>query len=879
MTPAGGMTHGLQQHGNEERNRMKTLSLDGTWTLTRADGDARAPRRGGALAAPADAASHCPARVPGDAVSDLLRARRIPDPFDRENERDVQWIGECDWTYEREFSVPESLLAEDRVHLQCDGLDTLAHVRINGASVARTENMHRRYEWDVKPLLRAEANTIRITFASAKAYSRRRHPENPICLRVHEGVADAHPGWVRKEACNFGWDWGPRLVTCGIWRPIRLTGCSAGRLGAVRIRQEHAGGGVTVEVATEVDRVRKEGALQVHTTLRHADRVAATEASKVGAGTVRQALRVCDPQLWWPRGMGGQPLYDVRIELLDAAGAVLDTTTRRIGLRTLRLDRHADEWGESFQFAVNGVPFFAKGANWIPVDALPGRRPPAVVRRLLEDAAAVNMNMIRVWGGGIYEEDVFYDLCDELGLCVWQDFMFACMGYPAWDEAFLRNVEEEARDNVLRLHHHACIALWCGNNELEQQGVGKNPSVHMTWDDYKRLFDDLLPRVVGELAPDTDYWPSSPHSPQGDRSDYNNPACGDAHLWGVWHGRRPFEWYRTCTHRFNSEFGFQSFPEPRTVRGYTRKQDRNITSAVMEHHQRSGIGNTTILQYLLDWFLLPTSFDMTLWLSQILQGMAMKYACEHWRRSMPRGMGTLYWQLNDVWPVASWASIDYHGRWKALHYMARDFFAPVLVSGLEDAGKGTVEVHVTSDLRQAASAALSWTVTDGAGRTLRDGSKTVRTPANGSRRVTTLRLGDLLAGHGERDLVVWLDLAVKGGPTSRNLVLFARPKHLRLAARPGITASVAAVGDGSYDVGLRSRRVALWTWLEVEGVEMRFSDNFVHLRPGRAMTVRATPAQPLTPAQMRGALRVRSLVDTHREGCPEVQGGANGGAS
>ena len=287
------------------------------------------------------------------------------------------------------------------------------------------------------------------------------------------------------------------------------------------------------------------------------------------------------------------------------------------------------------------------------------------------------MNMLRVWGGGIYEDDIFYEICDELGLCIWQDFMFACSTYPTFDEKFMDNVKAEAIDNIRRLRHHPCLALWCGNNELEQGQVGEKwTEWTMSWTDYSKLFDKMLPELVDQLDPQTAYWPCSPHSPNGDRTNFNNPECGDAHLWNVWHKGEPFEWYRTCEHRFNSEFGFQSFSEPTTVYSYTAQEDRNITSWVMEHHQRAGIGNTTIMRYMLSWFKLPVGFENTIWTSQILQGTAIKYACEHWRRSMPRGMGTLYWQLNDNWPVASWSSIDYFGRWKALHYMAAKFFAP-----------------------------------------------------------------------------------------------------------------------------------------------------------------------------------------------------------
>jgi beta-mannosidase len=652
-------------------------------------------------------------------------------------------------------------------------------------------------------------------------------------------------------------------VTCGIWRTMSILAFDTARLTGVQIRQTHADDRVVLRVHPEIERSGKP-VVRARVRIRREGMLVAEAAGEVGRpAAIPLELTVENPALWWPNGLGEQPLYTVDVELLDARGIVLDAITRRVGLRTLRLDRHPDQWGESFQFVVNGVPFFAKGGNWIPADAFATRVSWDDYARLLNDVADVNMNMLRVWGGGLYESDAFYDLCDELGICVWQDFMFACSAYPTFDKAFMASVKAEAEDNVRRIRHHACVALWCGNNELEQGLVGDTwNDRQMSWEDYGRLFDTLLPGIIGALDPDRDYWPCSPHSPHGDRKDHSNPKWGDAHLWEVWHGRKPFEWYRTCEHRFNSEFGFQSFPEPKTVLGYTAPQDRNVTTYVMEHHQRSGIGNTAIMQYMLDWFRLPDAFDHTLWLSQILQGMAMKYAVEHWRRAMPRGMGTLYWQINDCWPVASWASIDYHGRWKALHYMARKFYAPVAISALEDAAAGTVEVHVTNDLRDAVTGKVTWVATDVAGRVLAKGAKAVEAKALGNTRAVTADLAAVLAKQGPRDVIVWVDLWVGGERRSSNLALFARPKHLELAD-PKIGLSVKDLKDGSFVVTLTARKPALWTWLEMDQADAQFSDNFMHLLPGQPQSVIVTPARAMTLARMKKALRVRSLFDTY----------------
>lgn len=827
---------------------MQQLSLNGTWQIT---------QKGGKFL-------HVGA-VPGDVLTSLLEAGKIDDPFYRENETKLQWVGESDWIYQRNFLVPEQLLEEEKVLLKCYGLDTYAKVIINGKTVAKTENMFRSYEWNVKPLLKKGENSITVEFSSVNAPTARQFKKFPIRSRVKEGHPNAYPGFVRKEQCNFGWDWGPILVSSGIWRDIELLGFSTARLGDIEIKQQHSGKAVTLKVNTDLEKSGS-SSLGVRTKLLLDGETLVEASSNTKAKKCAQDIKVPSPKLWWPRGMGEQPLYTVLVELLDEDGNVLDTVKKRIGLRTLTLDRHKDQWGESFQFVANGVPFFSKGANWIPVHAMTGSRNPEDVRRLVEDSAAVNMNMIRIWGGGIYEDDSFYEACDEMGICVWQDFMFACVGYPAWDKDFMANVDAEARDNIKRLRHHPSIALWCGNNELEQQVVGIEDCQcgdPMTWKDYKALFDTLLGKAVKDLAPDTDYWPSSPHSPLGDRSDYNNPDCGDAHLWHVWHGLEPFESYRDCHHRFNSEFGFQSFPEPKTVYSYTKKKDRNVTSPVMEAHQRSPIGNTTIMQYMLDWFRVPSNFDNTLWASQILQGMAIKYACEHWRRSMPRGMGTLYWQLNDVWPVASWASIDFFGRWKALHYMARNFFAPLLVSGVEDHNRGTVDVHITSDLLKIHKGNLSWTITSASGKILDKGQKTVNTPKNGNRKVTTLNLSKLREEFSDRNLMVWLKLDAEGQPTSTNLVTFARPKQLELNEKPKITSKIKKEGKDQYAISIKTDSCALWTWIEIDGLDLKLSDNFFHLRPDQVKRI-SFKADKVKLEKLKKGLKIQSLVDTFR---------------
>ncbi|MBZ0302815.1 MAG: glycoside hydrolase family 2 protein [Anaerolineae bacterium] len=827
---------------------MEQKTLNGHWELIQAGSD-----------------QPIPASVPGCVHTDLLAAGLIEAPFYRDNELRLLWIGEADWLFRRTFTVDAALLQHDAVRLRCHGLDTLATIRLNGDIVAHTDNMYRTWEFDVRSCLQTGTNTLEIRFDSALNYVHQRERDERVlpAWGVGQHKLDGG-GWIRKQPSNFGWDWGPMLLTCGIWRDIELVAYDTARLQDVHVMQDHrTPGQVGLTVRATAEQIQPSASLSATCTARLNGEVVAEASAPLVSGRVDVALTIADPQLWWPNELGDQPLYDLSVQLSDASGATLDTQQQRIGLRTLRLDRHPDQWGESFQFAVNGVPFFAKGANWIPADTFVTRLTAADYRRLLDDTVGAHMNMLRVWGGGIYEDDVFYDLCDELGICIWQDFMFACATYPAFDEDFMTNVKAEAEDNVRRIRHHPSLALWCGNNELEQGLVGDTwTATSMSWEDYSKLYDQLLPEVVAALDPQTDYWPCSPHTPVGDRRDFNNPHSGDAHLWSVWHGRQPFEWYRTCEHRFNSEFGFQSFTEPDTTYAYTEPQDRNITSFVMEHHQRSGIGNSTIIHYMLDWFRLPTSFDMTLWLSQVLQGMGIKYAVEHWRRAMPRGMGTLYWQINDCWPVASWSSIDFYGRWKALHYMARRFYQPLLLSAVEDLEQGTVDVHLTNDERQAQTGEVRWLLTDLNGQMIEEGSLDAAIGAQESQCIQTLDLSQPLAEHGARNLLLWVWLVQGDALVSSNFVSFVRPKHLELPD-PQISLTVHDDEDGVV-VRLEAQRPALWAWITIPGVVARYSDNFVHLLPGQPVEIEVSnlPAD-LTPEAIQSRIKAYSLVDTY----------------
>jgi beta-mannosidase len=818
-----------------------------------------------------------PARVPGCVHADLLRAKALPPLFWRDNEIVHKELIRHDWVWEKTFVCTPDLLARPRIWLRAEGLDTLAEIRVNGTVVLTADNMFRTWEADLKPVLKPGKNSISVTIRSPLPVMAERNRQRNLPQWNCYDPAFAGRGHVRKQACSFGWDWGPAAPSSGIWQPLTIHAADHGRLVQVRVTQHHTPGCVRLMVTPEVEGWG--GTLGVHAVL---NRAGAQVAAATGAAGASLELVVDQPELWWPNGLGVQPLYELRVELLGPAGTV-DVWQRRIGLRTLELVREADQFGESFAFRCNGLRFFAKGANWIPCDVWPSEVNPTTVRRLLADAAACHMNMIREWGGGIYESDTFYDTCDELGLLVWQDCMFACGTYPGGDPAFLANVAAEIRDQARRLRDHACMALWCGNNELEQGIVGDGwTSWRMDWPEYKAIFDELLPRVLAAESPAIPYWPCSPHTPKGDRTQFNDPASGDAHCWDVWFGSQPFEKQREWSHRFQSEFGFQSLPEPRTVAEFTLPEDRNLTSRIMDFHQRSvGTGNKQIMRYLLDWFRLPTQFDELLWATQVLQGLCIQFAAEHTRRNQQRMEGCLYWQLNDRWPAATWSSIDWRGRWKALQYMARRFFAPVLVSGLENLEKSTVAVHLSNQRATPFRGEVRWRITDARGKQLATGRTAVTVPAQTNHEVRVLdctalrrRAGAHLANglnldilgtgalgqfRADSDTLVWLEAWEGRTLVSRSLVLWSRPKHLDLVA-PKITTQVKAVA-GAYQITLKSQHPALWTRMELHGIDARFSDNFLHLDSHTPQTVTVTPSRPLNIAQVRKHLRVTSLMD------------------
>ncbi len=837
---------------------MLLQSLNGAWQFRQADGQ-----------------EWLPASVPGGAHTDLLALGKIPDPFVGDNEKRVQWVARTDWEYRRAFHVSAEMLAETQVHLVCDGLDTLARLRVNDQPVGRAENMFRQYRWDVRPLLRAGENEISVYFESTVNHVAALQAKLPL-----PGVSQAIPGgpYVRKAPCQFGWDWGPMLPPVGIWKDIYLVGVTTARLADVHLRQFHQGKKVSLQAGLALERLAEQPLTARMTVTTPAGRKLEVETALEGAeGSLSQVIN--NPQLWWPNGYGAQPLYQVEVLLFDGE-RLLDRRHFQIGLRTIELRQQPDEWGQSFTFVVNGVPIFAKGSNWIPADSFPTRINEASLGAILGSAAASHQNMLRVWGGGFYETDLFYDLCDQLGLLVWQDGIYSCSVYPFNDPDFQANARIETIENVRRLRHRASLALWCGNNEMEmgwEYWGWRSAEIEPLRDAYVEYFYHTLPAWIASEDPDTPYWPSSPSS-NDPIVDTNGQTKGDAHYWDVWHGRRPFTDYREQFPRFMSEFGFQSLPTFETIRAYAEEKDWNMTSYIMEYHQRSGNGNGLMLSQMTDTFRMPKDFQSLVYLSLLLQAEGIRYGVEHWRRNMARVSGTLYWQLNDCWPVASWSSLDYFGRWKALHYAAKRFFAPVLLSILDEGAAGGAEttnelpeavkaesfavrmsVHLTSDLTQPFSGEVRWHLMELGGRVLQSGQTAVIAQPLADTLVCAPEFQ--LTDEQRRRTVFVAELLQNGKRAALQVAAFCPNKHLELE-QPGLQVELKRAGR-QVIIQVTAQSLARFVELKFAGLDVVFSDNTFDVPAGWTVAVTCPLPEGKTLAQLRKALRVRSLVDSY----------------
>ena len=787
---------------------MQTCTLNGTWQLS-------AGHR---------SLESVDMQIPGTVLSGLLAAGKIKDPFYRTNEDATRALFWKDYVFTRTFDVDEELLAQQHIVLVCEGLDTLAEISINGTFLAKTDNMHRTWKFQAKKLLHSGKNEIQIVFRSVlrfiEDYPYEAHKKiNYIPCGSMKGNQ-----LLRKAHSMFGWDWGPQTIDAGIFRDIYLQGYSHARIEDIRIHQQHAKN-VSVQTSITLSESVPGQKLCVELSEDGADKPLQTKLCKTNAdGVAAVDFVIENPKLWWPNDYGDQPLYIVRTTLLDEDGTSLESITRRIGLRTLTISQEKDEWGNEFAFCVNGVKIFTRGGNYIPDDCLYTRITEKKLDYILESCRRAHFNCVRVWGGGYYPSDAFYDLCDEKGLIVWQDLMYACNVYDVTD-AFAENCRQETYDNVRRLRHHASLGLWCGNNEIESAwdhwGDFQKETPYLRAD-YIRLFEEVLPKAVQEADGETFYWHSSPSS-GGCFDNPDDANRGDTHYWDVWHGQKPFTDYRKYFFRFCSEFGFQSFPCAKTVNSFTLEDDRNIFSRVMESHQKNNAANGKMLYYLSENLRYPKDLTHLLYASQVLQGMAIKYGVDHWRRNRGRCMGTLYWQINDDWPAPSWSSIDYFGRWKALHYMAQKFYAPHAVSmTLED---HRCHVYFSNESFETTEYSLTLSIRDLSGNVLETYETKGNSPAFSAIETAVV---DICSWEDQKD-DVFLEAVIhtKDQKVLKDVETLVPYKYLNLK-NPVISTEAEETND-AFILHISSDCFAPFVALDFDDADVIFSDNFFHL--------------------------------------------------
>lgn len=824
----------------------------------------------------ADVKEWHPAQVPGVVQTDLLNSKLIPDPFDRDNEFHLQWIGLADWEYQTTFQADSAALAHEHLDLVFAGLDTFADVYLNDKPILQADNMFRHWRVPVKTMLKPGANTLRIVLHSAVEKMIPYAKAQPYILpsiSTHnygneENIATAP--YTRKAPYNYGWDWGPRFMTEGIWQPVRLETWDALRVENFHIHQENITSGlanVTAEVEIEASKPTIATLSIAHDEMSGPETGDAVQTVQLNAGTnhVSLPVRIVSPKLWYPVGYGAQNRYrfSAAIKIGRDIAAHAETKT---GLRSIELRRKTDEWGKSFEFVVNGIQVFAKGADVIPFDSFPNRVTPEIHRGILQSAVDAHMNMVREWGGGYYESDDFFDICDELGIMVWQEFMFGGDMVPG-DVAFQENVRQEAIGQIKRLRDHPSIVVWCGNNEVEtgwwhwgdRQEFKASISPDQrdkVWQDYVVLFGDILRSAVTQYADPVPYTPSSPSANFEEIPD--NQHNGDMHYWAVWHQQAPATDYALQFPRFMSEYGFQSFPEMRTIESFAKPADFDLRSTVMQAHQKNRGGNERILTYMLREYREPKDFQSYVYLSQVQQAEIIKIGAEHLRRQRPRTMGSLYWQLNDCWPVASWASIDYYGRWKALHYYARRFYDDVLISPFLHDDK--IDVYVVSDKLQPFSGKIHTRLLDFSGNVLLDQSKTVQVPAQSNAVYFTIDKAALPGKFDPREDFLVFDFEMDGKRVSRNEIFFDVTHNLQLPVAPKIETTINQTGSDTT-ITLQSSKLARGVYLSFGDLAVQTSDNYFDLLPGEPVTLRLSSKVALD--QMKSAMKVMSLTEAY----------------
>jgi beta-mannosidase len=820
---------------------LNTFSLNGNWKFRKAG-----------------TKNWMPAKVPGVVHLDLMRNKMIPDPFVGDNEAKLQWIGDTGWEYVKTFEYSEGNFAWRHIELVCKGIDTYANVYLNDSLILVADNMFREWYVDIKRYLHIGTNTLRFQFPAINAENKTRYGQLPAKLPGDEKVV------CRKAAYQFGWDWGPSYATSGIWRPIYIR-----KWGALNVITTHfiqkeltdSAANLSAEFTMFAD---LDNPCEVRLFLDSTEVLRQPVTLKRGPNIVRGDISLKNPERWWPNGMGSPKLYNFRYEVYFD-GQIVAKGSQRVGLRTIELVQDKDSSGRSFYFKVNGIPVFIKGANYVPQDNFLPRVKDSTYRALIRDVKEANMNMLRVWGGGIYENDIFYDLCDENGIMVWQDFMFACAMYPG-NKKFFDNVRDEAIQNIVRLRRHPSIALWCGNNEIDegwnnwgwQKQYGYSPADSARiYKDYKLIFNVILLNNVHGFDTLRPYIPSSPLYGWGHPESLTQ---GDSHYWGVWWGKEPFATYENKVGRFISEYGFQGFPDLATIKKFAAPEERQLGSAVMKSHQKHAAGYQTIDEFMLRDFKKPKDFESYAYVSQLLQAHGIKTAIEAHRRAKPWCMGTLYWQLNDCWPGVSWSSRDYYGKKKALHYLLPQVYSKILVSPVKEGGR--IKVYISSDDLSNRKAALTVKLLDFAGNSHFEKIIPVDIPANTSL-VYWDTLQAALTGNlnpGELVLLVTLegDNTQSKPVKEKNLLYFVSPKDLLLPV-PVISKKIKETPTG-YSILLSSDKLAKNIFLSAS-VKGDFSDNYFDLLPGIPAEVQfSTPKKDLKPGDL---FVIKSLADSY----------------
>jgi len=795
------------------------------------------------------------ATVPGTIHTDLRDNQLIEDPYYRDNEKELQWIENLDWNYKTTFDVSSDLLNKNHLSICFKGLDTYASIFLNDSLILEANNMFREWEVEVKKLIRSKNNTIRIIFHSPVVHDS--IEAGKLAYKLPDNRA-----FSRKAPYQYGWDWGPRFVTSGIWRNIYLQGWNGARITDVyfqqnNIKENEASLYALFEIESAVNAQGNIKIMNQNTgeSFNHEFKLVK------GIKSISFDINIKEPQLWWTKELGEPYLYHL-ITSFEINGDLVDSETTDIGLRKLELVREKDEKGETFYFRLNGRPVFMKGANYIPQDNFLARVGKERYEQLIRNVLDANMNMLRVWGGGIYENDPFYDMCDENGILVWQDFMFACNMYPG-DDGFVENVKQEAIQNIKRLRNHPCIVLWCGNNEVDEgwHNWGWQKSLGYTaedstevWNNYLKIFKKLLPELVITHSPKIYYIPSSPRIGWGHNESMLE---GDMHYWGVWWGKEPFEVYEEKVGRFMSEYGFQAFPPMATIYSFSMPDDLKLYSEVMLSHQKHPIGNELIETYMEREYHKPKDFESFVYVSQLVQAYGIKRALEAHRRTMPYCMGTLYWQFNDCWPVASWSSTDYYYRWKALHYFVKKAYEKIIISPFVK--NDTIDIYVISDDTTNQTAKLHLEVHTFDGKILSDETIDIVIPENSSDIYFSSVLNDYIPEQYKNQCLLKTSVVNDEELIAENIYYFNYPKDLVLK-RPELAIDIET-NSKDYIIHISTDYLAKNIYLSVEDEDVFFSDNYFDLVPGEEKIILLKTGTPIENIDEK--LKVITLDDTY----------------